>query len=115
MASNEEQPPTEKPKPGSSSWFQNTIAPKLGYTVLKDWQVTLASAMFAKKDVVCIAPTGSGKSALLHIPLMAMKTANGRVLGLSVAPTKSLCDDQVSDTIIRSNKSSPGIGKGSHG
>ncbi len=96
MASNQEQSPTGEPQPGSPSWFQDVIAPELGYTALKDWQVTLACAMFKKEDVVCIAPTGSGKSALLHIPLMAAKTANQRVLGMSVAPTKSLCDDQVS-------------------
>ncbi|KAF7441033.1 hypothetical protein PC9H_001382 [Pleurotus ostreatus] len=94
MANHQELTPTGKPLPGSPQWFQQVIAPKLGYSMLKDWQVELACTMFRKEDVVCIAPTGSGKSALLHIPLMAAKTANSCVLGMSVAPTKSLCDDQ---------------------
>ncbi|KAF9488155.1 P-loop containing nucleoside triphosphate hydrolase protein [Pleurotus eryngii] len=96
--SQEELTPAEIPEPpnGSPLWYQQVIAPKLGYSTLRDWQVTLVCAMFNKEDVVCITPTGSGKSALLHIPLMAAKTANQRVLGMSVAPTKSLCDDQQS-------------------
>lgn len=96
MAHNQERPTTDEPQQGFPLWFQQVIALKLGYSALKDWQVELACTMFKKEDVVCIAPTGSGNSALLHIPLMAAKIANSRVLGMSVAPTKSLCDDQVS-------------------
>ncbi|KAL4257668.1 hypothetical protein AB1N83_011948 [Pleurotus pulmonarius] len=85
---------SEELEPGTPPWFEAVIAPKLGYTTLKDFQKNISSTVFKGEDAVCIAPTGSGKSALLHIPLMAAKEVKGRVLGMSVAPTKALCDDQ---------------------
>ncbi|KAL0959066.1 hypothetical protein HGRIS_014366 [Hohenbuehelia grisea] len=80
--------------PGSVAWFTDIITPRLGYSSLRDWQIDLGREIFEGRDVVCVAPTGSGKSALLHIPLMAAKEAKGRVLGMSIAPTKILCEDQ---------------------
>ncbi|KAG9219887.1 hypothetical protein CCMSSC00406_0010059 [Pleurotus cornucopiae] len=87
-------PKPPEPEVGSPDWFQQIIAPALGYSQLRDWQVKLAGDVFEGNDVVCVAGTGSGKSGMLHIPLMASKVAEKPTLGMSIAPTKSLCDDQ---------------------
>ncbi|KAF9500714.1 hypothetical protein BDN71DRAFT_1427165 [Pleurotus eryngii] len=72
-----------EPEVGSSDWFHQVISRKLGYSELRDWQVELARKVFqGKEDIVCVAGTGSGKSALLHIPLMAMKVASQPTLGI---------------------------------
>ncbi|KAL4263038.1 hypothetical protein AB1N83_005563 [Pleurotus pulmonarius] len=94
----------KKPIAGSVEWYEKIVAPALGYTAFREWQVALSQKVFEGGDVVCIAPTGSGKSALLHIPLMAAKLDKQRVLGISVAPTKTLCDDQARAADLRGLK-----------
>lgn len=78
-----------------SDWYNNKILLKLGYISLKDWQIELSETISEGGDVVLVAGTGSGKSALLHIPILVAKERKGQALVLSTAPTKTLADDQV--------------------
>ncbi|KAJ8509559.1 hypothetical protein ONZ45_g8294 [Pleurotus djamor] len=88
-------PITDSLTPNTPEWLLAKVAPKLGYTTLRAWQIELSVKILNGEDVVCVAPVGAGKSSLLHIPLTAKKMEEGRVLGISIAPTKTLCEDQV--------------------
>jgi ATP-dependent helicase YprA (DUF1998 family) len=81
----------------SSIWDNliSTLAQKLGYVHLKDWQADLTRKVLDGNDVVLTAGTGSGKSTLLFAPLLAKREVDGKAVGLSVALTKALGEDQV--------------------
>ena len=72
-----------------------TLAQKLGYDHLQDWQADLTQKVLDGNDVVLTAGTGRGKSTLLFAPLLAKQEVDDRAIGLSVAPTKALGEDQV--------------------
>ena len=71
------------------------LAQKLGYGHLQEWQSGLTQRILEGNDVVLTAGTGRGKSTLLHAPLLAKREVDYKVVGLSVAPTKALGEDQV--------------------
>ena len=73
-----------------------TIANKLGYAKLQDWQVNLTKNILDGKDVVFTAGTGCGKTTLLYAPLLAFCSEDPTAVGLSITPTKALGRDQVS-------------------
>lgn len=72
-----------------------SLTQKLGYDHLQDWQANLTQEVLDGKDVVLTAGTGRGKSTLLFAPLLAKREVDSRAIGLSVAPTKALGEDQV--------------------
>ena len=80
-----------------SSWdaIISLLPQKLGYDHLKDWQTNLAKEVLEGSDVVLTAGTGQGKSTLLLAPLLAKREVDREAVGLSVAPTKALGEDQV--------------------
>lgn len=73
----------------------STIAEKLGYPKLQDWQVNLTKKILSGKDVVFTAGTGCGKTTLLFAPLLAFRLEDPMAVGLSITPTKALGRDQV--------------------
>jgi ATP-dependent helicase YprA (DUF1998 family) len=77
-----------------------TLAQKLGYQHLQDWQADLTRKVLDGNDVVLTAGTGQGKSTILLAPLLAKWEVDGKAIGLSVAPTKALGEDQVHFVII---------------
>lgn len=87
-----------KPIPTMSSCWNTiipTLAQKLGYSHLKPWQADLTQNVLNGNDVVLTAGTGEGKSTLIFAPLLAKQEVDGKVVGLSVVPTKALGEDQV--------------------
>jgi DEAD/DEAH box helicase domain-containing protein len=72
-----------------------TLAQKLGYDHLQLWQADLTEKILHGSDVVLTAGTGQGKSTLLLAPLLAQREIEGKAIGLSIAPTKALGEDQV--------------------
>lgn len=72
-----------------------SLAQKLGYDSLQDWQAHLTQEVLDGKDIVLTAGTGRGKSTLLLAPLLAKREVDSEVIGLSIAPTKALGEDQV--------------------
>ena len=46
------------------------------------------------------AGTGQGKLTLLFAPLLAKREVDSKVVGLSVAPTKALGEDQVCSVVV---------------
>jgi ATP-dependent helicase YprA (DUF1998 family) len=72
----------------------STIAKKLGYPELQDWQVNLTKIILDGKDVVFTADTGCGKMTLLFAPLLAFRLEAPMAVGLSITPTKALGRDQ---------------------
>ena len=72
-----------------------SLAHKLGYNHLQDWQAHLTQKVLGGNDVVLTAGTGWGKSTLLFAPLLAKREVDSKAIGLSVAPTKALGEDQV--------------------
>jgi len=81
----------------SSSWDDiiPSLAQKLGYNHLQDWQTNLTREVLGGNDIVLTAGTGRGKSTLLLAPLLAKREVDSKAVGLSVAPTKALGEDQV--------------------
>ena len=81
----------------SSHWEDiiPTLAQKLGYRQLWNWQADLARKIVDGNDIVLTAGTGQGKSTLLLAPLLAKREVDGDAIGLSIAPTKALGEDQV--------------------
>ena len=72
-----------------------SLAQKLGYNHLQDWQANLTQEVLNGHDVVLTAGTGRGKSTLLLAPLLVKRGEDSKVVGLSIAPTKTLGEDQV--------------------
>jgi ATP-dependent helicase YprA (DUF1998 family) len=72
-----------------------SLAQKLGYHSLKDWQANLTREVLEGHDIMLTAGTGRGKSTLLLAPLLAKREVDSKAVGLSVAPTKALGEDQV--------------------
>ena len=72
-----------------------TVAEKLGYLQLQDWQVSLTKDILNGKDVVFTGGTGCGKTTLLYMPLLAFRLNDPMAVGLSITPTKALGRDQV--------------------
>ena len=72
-----------------------SLAQKLGYEHLQDWQANLTQEVLDGNDIVLTAGTGRGKSTLLLAPLLAKREVDGMAIALSVAPTKALGEDQV--------------------
>jgi DEAD/DEAH box helicase domain-containing protein len=81
----------------SSSWDDITLslAQKLGFDHLQGWQADLTQKVLKGNDIVLTAGTGRGKSTILLAPLLAKREADDRAVGLSIAPTKALGEDQV--------------------
>lgn len=77
-----------------------TLAQKLGYNHLWPWQTELTQRILDGHDVVLTAGTGHGKSTLLLAPLLGKRQVDNRAIGLSVAPTKALGEDQVQFIVI---------------
>ena len=73
----------------------SSLTQKLGYERLQDWQANLTLEILKGKDIVLTAGTGHGKSTLLLAPLLAKCEVDCKAIGLSVAPTKALGEDQV--------------------
>lgn len=73
----------------------STLAQKLGYNHLQPWQAELTEKVLGGNDIVLTAGTGRGKSTLLLAPLLAKREVDSKAIGLSVAPTKALGEDQV--------------------
>ena len=86
----------------SSNWSQiiPSLAQKLGYDRLQDWQANLTLEVLNGKDIVLTAGTGRGKSTLLLAPLLAKREVDSKAIGLSIAPTKALGEDQVHCSLI---------------
>jgi len=72
-----------------------SLAQKLGYDHLQDWQANITQEVLDGKDIVLTAGTGQGKSTILLAPLLAKHEVDPKAVGLSVAPTKALGEDQV--------------------
>lgn len=66
------------------------IFQQLGYTNLRPGQERPVFALFGKNDVICILPTGGGKTAIYIIPTMAHKWRT-----IVFSPLVSLMHDQV--------------------
>ena len=92
----------------SSCWndIVPSLAQKLGYNHLQEWQSSLTLRILEGNDVVLTAGTGRGKSTLLHAPLLAKREVDNKAVGLSVAPTKALGEDQVCLPLVSSYISS---------
>lgn len=71
------------------------LAQKLGYKQLQDWQANLTQKILDGNDIMLTAGTGQGKSTLLLAPLLAKCEVDPKAVGLSIAPTKALGEDQV--------------------
>jgi ATP-dependent helicase YprA (DUF1998 family) len=72
-----------------------SLAQRLGYNHLQDWQAHLTQKVLDGNDVVLTAGTGRGKSTLLLAPLLAKREVDSKAVGLSIIPTKALGEDQV--------------------
>ena len=78
---------------------QNVISYGLrsrGYGEAKDAQRRVIEAYFAGRDVLMVAPTGTGKSLIFQIApfcstILSMANAKNRSVCLVVAPLLSLC------------------------
>lgn len=88
----------------SLSWDHiiGSLAQKLSYDHLQDWQANLTRKVLDGNDIVLTAGTGRGKSTLLLAPLLAKREADSKAVGLSVAPTKALGEDQVLSLVYAS-------------
>jgi len=81
----------------SSGWDRiiPSLAQRLGYDHLQEWQANLTREVLDGNDIVLTAGTGRGKSTILFAPLLAKREVDSRAVGLSIAPTKALGEDQV--------------------
>ena len=77
-----------------------TLAQKLGFNQLQPWQAKLTRKILDGNDVVFTAGVGRGKSTLLHVFLCAAQEVDDKAVGLSIALTKALGNDQVSSVSI---------------
>ncbi|KAG8780868.1 hypothetical protein FRC12_022501 [Ceratobasidium sp. 428] len=78
----------------SEAWYNKILCEKLRYQSLRPWQLSMTKAACEGKDVVCIIPTGGGKSALTQGPIAAFQAAGVPAVTIAVVPTKGLADDQ---------------------
>jgi superfamily II DNA helicase RecQ len=65
---------------------------------LKDRQIEALEAMYNGKDVVCVLPTGYGKSAIFQLlpPLMKLKFGMDRLpVVIVITPLNAIMQDQV--------------------
>jgi len=61
-----------------------------GYTTFRQGQADVVSALLSGRDVLCVMPTGAGKSLCYQIPALAMDG-----IALVISPLISLMKDQV--------------------
>lgn len=89
---------SELPAPPQRSleWFKRLIQVRIGHPEPRDWQITLSKAKYEGKEVFAILPTGSGKSVLIHAPILAAKELGERKIALVIVPTKALGSNHVS-------------------
>ncbi|KAJ7577408.1 hypothetical protein C8J56DRAFT_1113466 [Mycena floridula] len=68
----------------------DAVAEKLAFSPA-EYQLDCAGRILKGQDVICLAATGEGKTALVYLPLMVQ----ANTIGLLVAPTNSLEADMV--------------------
>ncbi|KAG8770068.1 hypothetical protein FRC12_004540 [Ceratobasidium sp. 428] len=86
-------PEPADPSVWSDAWYNKVLFKKLGYPSLHSWQLSMTKVACKGKDVVCIVPTGRGKSALAQGPIAAFQAAGVPTVTISVVPTKGLADN----------------------
>jgi superfamily II DNA/RNA helicase len=80
---------------GSITWMEKVITTGLGYTSARDWQAPNACHLYNGTDVFLTTKTGSGKSVLIHAPILARMVSRKPHIGIAVIPTRALMDNQV--------------------
>ena len=80
---------------GSTPWMEKVITTGLGYASARDWQAPNACHLYNGTDVFLTTKTGSGKSVLIHAPILARMVSCKPHIGIAVIPTRALMDNQV--------------------
>lgn len=71
--------------------IRNLLAEKEGITELNEMQDKMLKTASEKKDIILLAPTGSGKTVAFGVPLIKMlKEPSGRVQAIVIAPSREL-------------------------
>ena len=66
------------------------------------WQMEAATQFLEGKDIAVVAGTGAGKSLFFALVGLAASLSQSKKLVVVICPLKALQEDQVNDTIARS-------------
>jgi ATP-dependent DNA helicase RecQ len=88
-------PPSPPPAPSPPPEAFECLRDRFGFAAFREGQAEVIGAALAGRDVLCVMPTGSGKSVCFQVPALL-----GTGLTLVVSPLIALMKDQV-DALAR--------------